>query len=217
MPYRKGYRRRRYKKKSWYNKKHCYSARDVAISAMKGVKYLKGLVNSEVHKLESDIGASVSDSGSITHLTPITQGDSTANRQGNSVLGKYLTCRGILTKHASATATQVRCMLFRDNQQVGDTSPGISDILQSTPYINSMLSSTTVGRFTKLYDKLVFLSSNKPSGQFVINLAVKSHVRFNGSASSDIQKNGLYLVLVSNEATNTPSVDAQARFGFYDN
>lgn len=50
-----------------------------------------------------------------------------------------------------------------------------------------------------------------------VNLRFDHHIRYNGSASSDIQKGGIYMMVLSNEATNGSSFTYNLRLGYYDN
>lgn len=213
----RSYRPRRGSRAPWYNRPIRYSVSDIASMAYKGVNYLKGLVNSEVYKFDTDTSSSPSTAGTITHLSAIAQGDAENSRSGNSIYLRSVLVNGVMQIHASATSTTYRIMIVSDSQQVGDTSPAISDILNSVG-VTSALNRGTVGRFSVLYDKMFNINTAAtPTRCHKIFLPMLRHVRFNGAATTDIQRNGIYLVLISNEATNTPSFAYFSRCSYHDN
>ena len=217
MPYRRRYRRRRnYRRKPmpWYKKK--YNALEIGAKALSGVRYLKGLVNSELYKVDLPVTTAATSSGAVDHLSRIAQGDGDNNRTGNSILCKGLYVRGDFTMHASATTTKIVAYLFRDKQQIGDSAPTITDLLTSAD-TESFLNPDTVGRFTVLKRKVIYLNTDRPQSRFECYLKMRHHIRYNGTASTDIQKGGLFLALVSDQATNTPSTDLNFRVSYHDN
>lgn len=217
----------RNKKKNYRRKRRAvgfldrkYSVKDLAWKAFKGVRYIKGLVNAEKMYLDTtNTAVSVTASGVVTQLNAIAQGDTTSSRTGNSVLMKNLFGRMVVVADASeANNSWVRIMIVKDKQQVGDTDPGVTSILAtSTPL--SPLNRNTAGRFQILYDKLINLSvlQGATIRTLKMNIPINCHARYNGTASSDIQKNGIYLVLVGNEVTTTPDCEYYFRLNYYDN
>lgn len=203
------------KKAYWYDRK--YSAKDLAIKALRNVNNIRGLVNSEMLKL--DVGASTTPtnvtSQSLILLNGVAQGDGDTQRTGNSIYARALNANMFFEKHSSATFTYIRVMVVQDNQQISDTTPTVADVLESD--YASHLAKTTVGRFTVLMSKIITLNSNLPSRSAKFNYAMRHHIRFNGSASSDVQKGAIYLLLISSEATNTPTVRYNYRLSFHDN
>lgn len=217
------YRRRRYtRRRRRYRKKNPYVSTaakyaGMAYTAYKGVKYLKGLVNSEKHFRDFNSATSIDDSGQIFVFTTIAQGDDVGDRNGNSILVKGLFGRLSFDKHASATSTYIRVIFFREDQQVADTAPGVTDVLETSAF-DSALNLDTRGRFKILKDMVVTLDSAKNTNAFKkFNIVINKHMKFNGSANTDIQKGGLYMLMISNEATNTPTIGAKVRISYHDN
>lgn len=212
-------RRRRYRRRRgrapWYRRK--YNALQLASAALRGVRYVKGMVNSEMLHLENNASTTVSSTGSIVHLTNISQGDTDSGRTGNSIFARNLMIRIITTQHASATNTFCRFILFQDNQQLSDTPPGVSDVLSFVSTI-SPLNSGTFGRFKVLKNWYFALDSGAQKSKIIqYYRKLWHHVRYNGSATTDIQKGGLYLLMLTSEATNVPSVAYDVRLGYHDN
>jgi len=194
---------------------------NVAKAAWSGVKYLRTLVNSEVHKF--DVGVStttVSNAGQIIQLNAIAQGDTAAQRTGNSILAKYLAGKFTILASSAATQTLFRFILFIDRQQVSDTAPAVTDILSSASTM-SFLNNSQAGRFQVLEDKLFtydVLQKRTSLWKYYKSFAGSNlHVKFNGTAATDIQKNGIYMLLLSSEAVNQPQIIYSTRFGYHDN
>lgn len=222
-PYR---RRRRWKrnqpgnkKVSWYNRK--YSVSQLAAQAFRGMKYVKGLVNSEMFVLDTAMLQSPTDSGTITHVTAIGQGDGSGSRTGNSVLAKWLSIRAFAYVHGSATDTAIRLMVVMDKQQQGDTAPGVADVLDTasaTYNYLAFLNPDQKGRFSILHDE-IWTMNNVSKKDLIkkVNIKLDKHIRYNGANTTDIQKNGIYVISISSEATNAPALKIEARLGYHDN
>jgi len=220
MPYyrrRKTYRRRR-SRQPWYRKK--YNAAQLAYKAYKGVRYIKGLVNSEMFHDGVNNSAAYSWSGALQHITAISQDDTVSGRTGNSVLLRQMWIKWTASINSSATNTLVRVMIICDKQQVGDTSPSASTVLDQTGTIQAPfgnLAVASVGRFKVLYSKVVNLNQDRPTTMQSHYFNMRTHVRYNGTADTDIQKNGHYVLIISNEETNTPTIQHNIRIGYHDN
>lgn len=198
------------------------SVATTAYKAYKGVQAIRKLVNVEVRKLDIPDTSTYNpdnSTGSVFHLSALAEGDSDNARTGNSIMGKYLTVRYTCIKHASASATNVRMLIVRDNQQIADSSPTIAQLLDTngSDYCLAPLNDDTVGRFQVLHDVSYQLDANRLFKTSKINLPIKFHIRFNGNADTDIQRNGIYLLVVTSEATNTPTFKFYSRLGFHDN
>lgn len=222
MARRYGRRRyRRYRRRPWYQKK--YSAIQLAGKALSGVSYLKSLVNAEKHLFDTiNTGSTPSSAGTITHLTAVPEGDTQGARDGLSILanGNYLS--GEVTINASATATFLRIMLVVDKQQVSDTAPAVADVIDSSSSLLWLapLNNLNLGRFSVLHDRLIRVDSDDPLKSFKKYCRFGKHgmhIRYNAALGSDIEKNGFYIILVSSEAVNSPTVKFFNRFRFYDN
>lgn len=216
MPYRRRRYSRRRKTGLWHKKVSAAQVAGAAMSAYRGVKYLRGLVNSERMHLINSATFNPDSSGDITHLTNIGQNDTATGRTGNSVLLRDIFYRFQITGNASATGTFYRIILFQDKQQIGDTSPTVADVLNSIE-VQSPLNSNTAGRFKILKDYYFSTNQDSRTRTFKNYIKLHSHIRYNGSTANDIQKNGIYLLMLSNEATNTPTFTYNIKMGWHDN
>lgn len=193
-------------------------AYNMARSAASNIHGIYGMINTELMKYNNSLSTSVTAaSGYIIHLSAIAQGDNTNNRHGNSIFLRYINIKGNVRIGSAEPYTRVRVALVIDNQQIGDTSPALTDCYQ-TASPDSFLNTSTVGRFKVLLSRVFNLSPDKPIASMDINKVVRHHVRFNGTAATDIQKGGVYLLAMSDQYTGTaPSFDANYRLSYYDN
>lgn len=207
--------------------KEAFDIATIAQSAWQGVKYLKGLVNSEAHLLDTvgyiDPTSSTSSTANCVHLNGIAQGDNIMDRTGNSCLLKRLDIKGYVQMNSASSANDqgVRLAVVMDTQQVSDdTTITWQDVFEAVQPLTSFLQDSQLGRFTVLYDKVFHLSDLAGSfrKEFSVSVPLGVHVRFNGTAGTDIQKNGIWLMSVSDEAaTSYPRVVYNARLRFHDN
>lgn len=210
------------KKKSsssnWYNKK--YSVGDMANAALKGVWYLKGLVNSEKYKSDvADTGTIVVNTGAYgTLLTGVATGDGDNQRTGNSIFARSLNIRGQAIYNPLGTNPHfLRVSVVMDLQQIGDTGFSYATVYANGDY-NAHLNAVNVGRFKILWTRLYkFDDQNNIAHNFVANIPMRQHLRFNGTASSDVQKDHIYIVASSSEPTNGPKLVWNSRLTYHDN
>lgn len=186
------------------------------------LKYIRSLVNVEYKKFDGAVASTVGTTPFLA-LAPcsVSQGDTDQQRNGNSIRLKSLLIKGQFLLNPSATTTQMcRMIVVMDNQQIGDTTPAFSDIIDSGfgNNIYAPLNNETVGRFTVLLDRVYSLQPNGDTLKSLYHyLKMDKHVRFNGPANTDIQKNGIYVYCVSNDNTNLPSLQLVSRTTFIDN
>jgi len=229
MAYKRKYvkrgRRRFYRKKAsgGFGGMSVASAWKTAKWAAQQAWKLKGLVNSEMLKFDTnEAGSTVTSAGTyVSHLTAIAIGDTDNTRTGNSIYVRAVNLHGRVVYNATAgvTPTFLRLMIVIDSQQVGDTLPSIGHVIDTTVggYQAHMLS-TTVGRFKVLYSRIITNDSVQNTVKpFEINLPMRHHVRYNGSAGTDIQRGGIYVLAISSEAVNGPKLIWNARVSYHDN
>lgn len=218
MPFRR--RRRFYRRRRGGRRKATTwgAVKFLANKAWRGVRAIRGLINVEKHYLDTGVSTTIDTSGSITLLSGIAQGDDVNSRQGNSVLGKTLYSRVVLLRNAANTTAMnsVRIMVIRDLNNVG-SAPTVTDVLASAT-VHSPLNVDHTARYQVILDKVISLSVQGQSG---VNrkwfLKVPAHLKFTGSSATDVYKNALYLLLVSDQASSVPSIASTWRLGYYDN
>lgn len=215
MPAYRKRRRRATRSKPWYDKK--YSTADLALKAFKGVKRIRKLINVERKVSDTVSTTAMSTTPVVLSLNQILQGDGPEQREGNSIKPQSLLVSASSHPSASAGSTECRLLIVRDLQQVADTSPALLDVLDSVDII-SMRNEANRGRFNILFDSK-WSTNNTAMDTKVIStsMPMHGHIRFNGSAITDIQKNGLYVMYFSNHASLVPTMDFKARLYYTDN
>lgn len=212
---------KKYKKqyKRW-QKRHG-GALSVALKALSIAKTIQGFVNTEIKKVDITYSVSPSAStGSICLINGIPQGDATDERNGNSVRSKYINIKGKVNLHASAANTSVRVMLVLD-KEARLASMTTTQLL--LPVTNLGFRNTNnLTRFVVLKDFNMNVSSlERKEKYFSFYKKLSFRPRFEkddaGGTIASIQNNALYIVLISDEATNAPTVAFQARYGYIDN
>lgn len=219
----KSYSRRKYKKRpnlSQLTFRNPQTIAQAAYGAYKGYNMLKGIINSELKRFDTNTATTLVNTGVITCINQIAAGDDVNNRQGNSILGKYLTWNYQLVMDAAAVHSNIRCMIIADTENIG-VAPSLSDILQvatANNNITSPINVDTTDRYTVLYDRLHALSAT--GQQSVVRKVYRGlnfHLKYTNTGSSGFQKNSLFLVMIADNATNPPSITYSTRLAYYDN
>lgn len=195
------------------------NAGSMAYAAYTGVRQLRMLVNAEKKFHDKVYSSTITNAGSIVNLCEIAQGDGNTTRDGVSVLcnSLYIKCNTIM--NITANTSILRYMVIKDKQQIADTAPAVLDVLE-TASVLSPLQKLNVGRFSVLSDKTVSVLENGRQQTGVQKLYIRTpghHIRWNGTASTDIQKGGLYLLIISDQSAAYPTFQYNARLSYYDN
>ncbi len=196
-------------------------------------------LSKKVHRLErtdelKQITLGISATGitttpTTTHLTAVATGNDHNNRDGNELSLKYLQFDAILTANGSGSLADqlMRVVIFQDKQQEEAVTPTVADVFgTASPSIYEVQNFVDRKRWRILYDRVLTCgvsgsggagtSNDYPSRRSVrIRCKVpKTSVGYSGTASSDILKNGIYMMRWSQEATQGPTLGGQFRVGF---
>jgi len=150
-----------------------------------------------------------------TSCFAIAQADTTSGRDGDVITVKEVHAR-ISFACLAGSNCRYRVLIIRDKQQVPDTTPSISDVLSAST-TGALPVYNTRNRYQLCYDKVYSLNANFLNQDMAMTVDVKKSfprglkVQYNGTATTDIQKNGLYLFIIADVAMsgsvfNTPSV-----------
>ncbi len=167
------------------------------------------------------VATAVTTTGSIAHLTGIPAGDGASERDGNSIRAAYLRMNFQVIANVLGGQQTVRRIIFVDRQQIADTIPAISELIDTggTQDYLALPRNTTKQRFRILSDKL-FTFSTTGGKSLVVKTDFISmtnmEIRYNATLSSDIQKNGIWIFTMSNQAGNPPSVAYKSRVAYRD-
>lgn len=221
MAYRRRTKRRFYRKRRSSGLSNAYS---LAKAAYKGFRFIKGIVNSELHVYDFNSSSAIDSTGEVLRLSGVAQSDDLTGRTGRSILAKSLQVRMRLTSNASATTpTQIRTIVGID-YDANTTLATIADVLSNiaaSPLTAMRELDTDRGRFKILFDRTLTLPTVAAgnAGAFV-NKYFKlgnHHIYFDNTTANSDAKGKLFMINVSNQATNTPGKELEVRMRFYDN
>lgn len=224
MPYRRGRRRKRksYRKKTPSYKQGLSGVVKTVgknLPAMwRALNWVYAAINPELKYIDSGVvTVSASSTPTVTGISLIAQGDDVTNREGRSILARSLFLRLSMTKHASATITMVRVVIVIDMRNAG-ASFASTDLLVSND-VNSQLNVNAGGRFRVLIDKVLSLDTDDVVQHREIFRNLGFHIRYSGTAGdvTTAWQNAMFIMIFSNEATNTPQVTYNTRIRFIDN
>lgn len=195
-------------------------------------RYVKKLAP-EVKNADISINASnVTNTGNVIHISAIAQGSNVSNRIGDSINVTRIDFGVEISKSTDApgpiTAGVVRFAIVQDKQQVPDTAPAAVDIWTSANPLTAFPNVAQQDRFRVLYMSPVMsiprmsldtdtnvgipTANNWVTGSVTCNITVE----YNGTASTDQQKNGLYFVTLTDDAVGTMDTSGSLRISFTD-
>jgi len=164
--------------------------------------------------------------GTIVHVSAIAQGDTTGARTGDLINVKQMALRWRFDRGTSTTTGfgfGARLFLLQDKQQIADTTAAATyfiDSSVSTAPVTGFPVIPNLERYRVLYQSPYIdfyrISTGNQSAQFEWNWTGNLKIEYNGTASSDIQKNGLYFVFCHNDSAATIDGDGVLRIGFTD-
>ncbi len=190
-----------------------------AMKALRMAKYVKGLVNSELHSSDFTLNTTVTTTPTVSHLTDVAIGDDFTQRTGRKIRLKSIQIRGDIELNAVATNSTFRMIVFKDTMNIG-TPPTASQIVANTDALRNP-EPNFLNRFKILMDRTIQLNqkvdANLPKVTFNWYRKLDLPVTYTGTASTDEGKNSLWLLLVSDEASNAPDLDFTSRIRFRDN
>jgi len=155
----------------------------------------------------SSSGASFPTLGSITLLSNVGAGDGVSQRDGHQIVPRYLILRMNLAHDSTVNVSACRVMIFQDKQQVGDSTPGVSTLLyDNTGNLGTIspLSELTKTRFKVLKDSTMLMDYYNRTKQITWKIKLSGYIEYNGNATTDIQKNGIYMLVISDQPTYVP-------------
>jgi len=181
-----------------------------------GLNEIRKLINIETKLCEVTGNGSVSNSGSLSPLSSLAQGTDYTNRIGDSIKLQHIRFAYRVNFNTSATSTFFRVIIFRDLDGYG-TWPLVTGLLQSASELANR-NFLNRERFSILYDDCFPLNSVNPSHTDVIDMPHEGHCKYlnTDTSESSFGKGSVYVVFISNEATNTPAVTWRSSINFTD-
>lgn len=183
------------------------SVRKLAIkeAKMKETKFLDAAAN----------GTTVTTTATVNGIFTLPVGTGDSQRVGNRVWMKSFFLRLAVTPNATAGLNFLRFIVFKDRQCNG-SAPAASDLLtSSTNYLSPLLMDNNM-RFKILFDRIYTVDSDATGAQVdKVYRKLKFPVEFQDTTSAAIS-NGLFILMISDQATNGPTVSYQSRLKYTD-
>jgi len=187
---------------------------NVATTALRKVRAIERKIEDKFITTSATATA-ITDSGTITELFPLVQGDDFGQRNGNKVQARWMEFRAEMRGVGSSST--LRVIIFRDNQQQADTDPTIAQVLQSVSFL-SPINHINRQRFYILRDMSYTLNLSSANAVISVVQYIKLNFeqRYNGAAATDIDKNGIYLLLLGSNVSGDPTHHFNAAMHFSD-
>ncbi len=221
MPYRKRFKKRSSRPGYMACGKMVLSDAQKALAIARATKALLN-VEYKFHSVGAQ-GAAITDAPSATNLVLLSQGDTANTRDGSQVKLTSYRFAYTLKIHASATNTMVRVMIVQD-KQTNQAQATATQVLQDSTIIDALTSPYNVdnaSRFNILYDKAHSMSSVGSTSCIhrVIHKKLNLKIRYDANVGdvTDLTQDSLFLILVSDEPTNDPTISHTFRLRFLDN
>lgn len=211
--------------KPYYKKRrgNIYYRRSVnkADKALSLAKYAVRSLNVEVKSVTKSVTAqSVGTTGVIFNLAEIPQGDGFNNRDGRSVKIQQLNMKGTMTIDPTVQQTRMRILIVKkiDNNL---TLPTIGEVLDSS-IINSLRNLNNTDNLKVLSDKRYAIDQSTNSNiLWSINKQMSMRQQYQigatGGVGTNLERNGLYLIALSDQTITVPNLTFQSRVRFVDN
>ncbi len=184
---------------------------------IRDIKKLKQGAAAQKKKFDLDITSVVTSNATVVNLSNIAQGDDQDNREGNRIMPIHGILRFSVEVHASATQSCLRILIFIDKEQNG-VDPTAALLLQSATDYLANLNRTSFGRFQMLHDRVYPVTVGNSNAITVHKWfkKLKHNIYYDASAAADAsnRKGAMFLMALSNEATNGPTLDAAWRMSF---
>lgn len=181
-------------------------------------KIAKKVVRSEAelkHNSANAISFTIPTTGQIGLLSNPIQGDREVDRTGNEIEAIYMNMKYHVLWDTAGVGGIMTIWLIKDIQQIADSTPVIADVLETT-VISALPNWNNRKRFKILDKKTFYQDTSKAEVMSEFTQKLNCKIQFNGTALTDIQKNGIYFIAVSNETVNVPSVRITKRLVYTD-
>lgn len=149
----------------------------------------------------------ITTTSTITQLVTITNGMDENSFIGNRVILKSILMRMAVTVNVTSMQNLLRIALVQDKQSNGGT-PSVTDIFATSSFL-SPLNDDNSKRFKILHDTTFAVGA--ASDQIVIDKWYRKLKIAQKNVNGTIETNDIYLVQISDQATNGPSVQWYSR------
>jgi hypothetical protein len=168
---------------------------------------LKKLIKQEISgvqekkSFDAGVASTFDNTGSITKLTTIPQGDTDSSRDGDHIKLHSIWCNGAV--NYSDTTNVIRLIIFRWNQDDSSAAPTVNDITQTfSPFSPIHRDNERAKKFDVVYDHLFGVANVGPGIQvFQWRKRMQSIVAFQATANTGTGH--LYAFVIS-DSSATP-------------
>jgi len=195
---------------------------------VKSLQRIARISTPEIKFLDTALDQTNINTSTVTVISGMGQGDTQFTRTGDTVNVVSIRASGFWVRNATdpAVNAQHRIAVVVDKQAVADTAATGAQIFQTPSEVHSCILNTDfLERFSILHISPVYFSAMMnldtdvvvaPTQKNVWEFNWKGNIKvsFNGAAATDIQKNTIYVVCLSNDGT--VDFDGTARIGFTD-
>jgi len=197
--------------------KYADDAWSLAQRTARGLNEIRRFINIETKFSDVILNITFSNSGALTVLSETAQGLTSTTRVGDSIRLQSFEFRGTAKAVSSSAPDTIRFIILRDLDGYG-TAPGVTDVLEAanawSPYKFNKLQ-----RFQILFDELATVDLvTKESVLVVYKSAINSHIKYLGTtaAAASDGKGTIYLLTISNNASNQPVFTGVSRMTYTD-
>lgn len=191
----------------------------------RGLGMMKSFINVEEKYVDTILATSTIPSTPATIsllLNAIAQGDGYNQRNGQSVINKSVTINYALTMNSVAVFTSIKIALVMDKKpDVTALTTAATVYGAASNYLSQVDKEENGDRYVILKSEIINLDSAYRRTYFNkwhVDLT-ETHTLWDGTtgAIADFEKNALFIVAVSDQPTNLPVLDVNARFRYFDN
>ncbi len=159
----------------------------------------------------------------VQNLAPIAEGLGDTGRIALKIHAESIDVMGSIFKSSTAIFTRVRMIIVIDRQ--GDsTPPTVTNIFEDENDFftgqNRREDVHSMKRFRIIWDKFIILNEafdgQVTCKSFKFHKKLNHNMNFSGAGATDEGKNSIWLITGSDEATNVPTVNADAIFRYTD-
>jgi hypothetical protein len=189
-----------------------------------GLNEIRKLINIETKFLDTvQVSTAIGTTGVVFSISSIAQGLTSQTRVGDSLKIQHIEVKGRINVNPAASNSVVRVLVFRDLDGYG-TAPTGADVMELDAAVSAPLSPykfRNLQRFSILYDELMEVQGivqGTAGIPFSYSSSHAGHILYLGTASAAASngKGSLYVLCVSDEATNAATLAFYSRVLFTD-
>lgn len=158
----------------------------------------------------------------VTNLCQVGQGVGISQRIGQQIKAKHLKVRYHIEAQAATTAL-ARVLIVQWKKQGPDSNPGLANVFENTGAGQAAISCYAFTAefkesFRVLHDASYAVDNATKKAIFrEVDIPLNFTISYNGNATTDIEKNGIYMFQQSDLSSSAPKIWFSSRLQFTDN